>query len=83
MCRACLPSKWYCGCVSILLYMELRNVVKKERETKVWDEVHTFEFEKGRSATEISTAIRLLAAAAGEWGPDVGVITFIGCEAGF
>ena len=35
--------------------------------------MHTFGFEEGRSATEISTAIRLLAAAAREW--RLGVIT--------
>ena len=53
--------------------MELRNVGKKD---KSWDEIHTFGFEEGRSATEISTAIRLMAAAAREWRPELGVITF-------
>ena len=37
--------------------------------------MHTFGFEEGRSATEISTAIRLLAAAAREWRPELGVTT--------
>ena len=46
--------------------------MKKE---KSWDAIHTFGFEEGRSATEISTNIRLLAAAAREWGPVLGVIT--------
>ena len=52
--------------------MELRNVEKRDNSC---DEVHTFGFEEGRSATEIFTAIRLLAAAAREWGPELGVIT--------
>ena len=46
-----------------------------KKRDKSWDEVHTFGFEEGRSTTEISTAIRLLAAAAREWGPELGVIT--------
>ena len=43
----------------------------------MWKEetrVHTFGFEEGRSETEISTAIRLMAAAAREWGPEFGII---------
>ena len=54
-------AKWYCGWLTILLEMELRNVGKKD---KSWDEIHTFGFEESNSATETSWAIRLLAAAA-------------------
>ena len=39
------------------------------------DIIHTFGFEQGKSATETSTAIRLMAAAAREWGPELGFIT--------
>ena len=56
-------AKCYCGCLTILLEMEWRNAEKRD---KSWEEAHTFGFEEGRSATEISTAIRLMAAAARE-----------------
>ena len=72
ICVQSVLAKWYCGCLTILLEMELRNVGKKD---KSWDETHTSGFEECRSATEISTAIRLLAAAAREWGLELGVIT--------
>ena len=72
ICVQSVLAKWYCGCFAILLEMELRNVEKRD---KTWDEVHTVGFEEGRSATEIYTAIRLMAAAAREWGPELGVIT--------
>ena len=65
-------AKWYCGCPSTLLEMELREV---EKEGKSWGDIRIFGFEEGRSATEISTAIRLMAAAAREWGPELGFIT--------
>ena len=52
--------------------MELREV---EKEDKSWRDIRIFGFEEGRSATEISTAIRLMAAAAREWGPELGFIT--------
>ena len=42
---------------------------------KTWEDIHILRFEEGRSATEISTAIRLMAAAAREWGPELGFIT--------
>ena len=43
-----------------------------------WKErLHIFRFEEGRSAAEIPTAIRLLAAAAQEWRADLG---FIACS---
>ena len=41
----------------------MRNVGKRDNG---WDNLHTFGFEEGRSATEIPTAIRLMAAAAQE-----------------
>ena len=72
ICVQSVLAKWYCGCLTILLEMELRNVGKG---TKSWDEIHTFAFEEGRSATDISTAIRLLAAASRECGHELGVIT--------
>ena len=54
--------------------MELRRI---ERKDKIWDAAHTSSFEEGRSATDISTAIRLLAAAAREWSPELG---FVACS---
>ena len=65
-------TKWYCGCLTILVEMELREV---ERRDKSWGDIHTFGFEEGRSATEISIAIGLMAVAAREWSPEVGFIT--------
>ena len=57
-------SKWNC---SFLLEMELRELGKRD---KSWEDIHIFGFEEGRSATEISTAIRLMAATAKEWAPN-------------
>ena len=42
----------------------MKNVGRRDKE---WENLHTFGFEEGRSATEIPTAIRLMAAAAQEW----------------
>ena len=64
-------AKWYCGCFSILLEMELREL---ERRHESCDDFHIFGFEEGRSATEISTAVRLVAAAAREWRLELGFI---------
>ena len=61
-----------CACTSILLEMELREVEKRDTS---WGDIHIFGFEERRSATEISTAIRLMAAAAREWCPVLGFIT--------
>ena len=72
ICVQSVLAKWYCGYLCILLEMELREVVKGD---KTWEDIHIFRFEEGRSATEISTAIRLMAAAAREWGPELGFIT--------
>ena len=72
ICVQSVLAKWYCGCLTILLEMESRNVAKQH---KSWGGIHTCGFEDGRSATEISTAIRLMAAAAREWGSELGVIT--------
>ena len=55
--------KWYCGCLTILLELEMRRIGKRE---KVSECILTFGSEEGRSATEISTAIRLMAAGARE-----------------
>ena len=48
----------------------MRNSV---RNNSGWDELHTFGFEDGRSATEIATAIRLTASSAHEWGNDLSI----------
>ena len=42
----------------------MRSVGKRDT---VWQNLHSFGFEEGRSATEIPTAIRLMLAAAQEW----------------
>ena len=65
---------WQSGIVDVLLFlmeMEMRNVGRRD---KGWENLHTFGFEEGRSATEIPTAIGLMAAAAQEWGADLGLI---------
>ena len=36
-----------------------------------WEDIHIFGFEERRSATEISMAIRVLAAAARDWRPEL------------
>ena len=53
ICVQSVLAKWYCGCLTILLQIEMRSV---ERRDKSWANIHTFGFEEGRSATEISTA---------------------------
>ena len=45
------------------------------KRDKRWEDIHIFGFEEGRGATEISTAIRLMAAAARQWGPQLGFLT--------
>ena len=73
MCRVCWPN----GIVdapSILLEMELGEVEKRD---KSWRDIRIFGFTEGRSAIEISTAIRPMAAVAREWGPELG---FIACS---
>ena len=70
MCRVRWPSGIVVASL-ILLQIEMRSV---ERRDKSWANIHTFGFEEGRSATEISTAIRLMAAAAREWEPELGII---------
>ena len=55
----------------MLLEMEMRNT---ERRDKRWECIHTFGFEDGRSTAEVSTAIRVMATAAREWGAELGVI---------
>ena len=72
ICVESVLAKWYCGCLTIKLEMEIRNV---ERRDKSWVCINTFGFEEGRSATEISTATRLMAAAARVWWAELGVIT--------
>ena len=54
-------AKWYVGCLTVLL--EMRNIDKRD---KSWECIHTFGLKEGR-------AITLMAAAAREWGPELGV----------
>ena len=50
ICVQSVLAKWYCGCLTILLEIEMREI---ERKDKSWEGVHTFGYEEGRSATEI------------------------------
>ena len=50
------------------------GIEERGKQDTRWDEIHTFGFQEGRSATEISTAIRL-SAAARERGPQLCIIT--------
>ena len=61
ICAQSVLAKWYCGCLTILLEMELW--IRREKDKNL-DELHSLGFEEGRSATEISASIRLMAAAA-------------------
>ena len=54
-------------------HLTRNGLTKVGKKDKSWDETHTFGFEEGRSATEIATAMRLLAAAAREWRPELGL----------
>ena len=45
ICVQSVLAKWYCGCLTISLEMELRNVEKKHNG---WDEIQTFGFEEGK-----------------------------------
>ena len=74
ICVQSVLAKWCCGCLSTLLEMELRELGKRDKSL---EDVHIFGFEEGRSMTEIFMAIRLMAAAAREWCPELG---FIACS---
>ena len=63
MCRVCWPNGIVDGRF-ILLETELGEVEKRD---KSWGDVRIFGFIEGRSAIEISTAIRPMAAVAREW----------------
>ena len=69
MCVQSVLAEWYCGCLTILMQMDIRSIGRRD---KGWECTHTFVFEEGRSAIEISTAIKLMAAAAREWGQNLG-----------
>ena len=71
ICVQSVLAKWYCGCLTILMEMEMKNVGRRD---KVWENLHTFGFEEGRSATGIPTGILLMAAAAQESGADLGLV---------
>ena len=51
-------------CVGQVVLLEMKMV---QTTDEFWKEIHTFGFEEGRSATEIATAIRLMAAVGSEW----------------
>ena len=57
--------------LAMLMEMEMMNVGRRDKE---WENVHTFGYEEGRSATDIPTAIRLMAAAAQEWVADLALV---------
>ena len=70
MCIQSLLAQWYCGC--------LRRTYKMNERVQ---NVHTFGFEEGSSATEITMTIPLLAAAGCEIGKWCGCLQcFIECE---
>ena len=60
-------AEWYCGCLAILLDIDLKNI---QRDNGCWGRVRTLGFEEGSRATEVSTA---LASSANEWSDDLGV----------
>ena len=57
------------------LYLAGNGAERCGEERQELGDIHIFGFEEGRSATEIFTAIRLMAAAARERGLDLGFIT--------
>ena len=71
MCVQSVLAKWYCGSLTILMELEMRNVGRKNR---CWENIHTFGVEEGRSATEIPTANRLMTAAAQECEVELGLV---------
>ena len=70
ICVQSVLAKWYCGCLTILMGMEMKNVGRRD---KVWENLDIFGIEEGRNATEILAAMRLMAAAQ-EWGADLGLV---------
>ena len=48
ICVQSVLVKWYCGCLTISLEIEWRNVGRRD---KSWGELQTLTFEEGRSAT--------------------------------
>ena len=56
VCVKSVVAMWYCGCLTMLVDIEIRNI---QRNRGCWNKNHTLDFENGRCATEISTAIRL------------------------
>ena len=44
ICVQSVVAKWYCGCLSILLEIELREVCKRD---KSWENIHTIGLEEG------------------------------------
>ena len=74
----CPELYWLSGIVdAFFILLEIEAEEKWSRRDKSWGNIHTFVFEEGRSAAEISTAMRLMAAATREWGPELG---FIACS---
>ena len=68
ICIQSVLAKWCCRWLTILMEMELRNVDKKNDEIQ---RIHTLGYEEGRNATNLSSAIRLLATAGHEWEIDL------------
>ena len=69
ICVQSVLAKWYCGCLTSLLEMELRKVEKRD---KVGKKCVLLDVKKAEVRLIFSTAIRLMAAAR-EWGPELGV----------
>ena len=57
------------------LYLAVNGAERCAEKREELGDIHIFGFEEGRSATEISPAIRLMAAAARGRGLDLGFIT--------
>ena len=59
ICFQSVLAPWHFGCLTIMMDIEMN--VRTTNES--WRRIHAYGFEDGRRATEIATAIRLMAAA--------------------
>ena len=57
------------------LHLARNGAERSVKRNKSWENIYIFGFEEGRSATEISSSIRLMAEAARECGPEPGIIS--------
>ena len=71
ICEQSVLAKRCCGCLTILMEIEMMNIGRKN---KGCENVPYFGFEEGRSATEIAIALGLMAAAAKDWFGELGII---------